>query len=78
MISGEGIESILDDLIANTTLRKLNFGVAENSGRKNSLGILGAVCIATLLIRNKYIKSLSLNDNDFGPDGGECIGVSLA
>jgi Ran GTPase-activating protein (RanGAP) involved in mRNA processing and transport len=46
--------------------------------RKNSLGIQGAVCLAALLIRNKSIESLSINDNDLGSDGGECIGVALA
>ena len=30
------------------------------------------------MIRNKTIESLSINDNDFGPDGGECIGVALS
>jgi len=46
--------------------------------RKNSLGIQGAVCLSALLIRNKSIESLSINDNDLGADGGECIGVALA
>jgi len=31
-----------------------------------------------MLIRNKYIESLSINDNDLGPDGGECIGIALS
>jgi Ran GTPase-activating protein (RanGAP) involved in mRNA processing and transport len=78
MISGEGVESILDDLIINTSLKTLDLGVHENSQRKNSLGFQGSVCIAALLIRNKTIEFLSLNDNDFGSDGGECIGVALA
>lgn len=78
MISGEGLELLLDDLIANNSLKHLDLGVLESSMRKNSLGIQGAVCIAALLIRNKTIESLSLNDNDFGPDGGECIGVALS
>ena len=78
MISGEGLELFLDDLIKNTTLKHLDLGVVETSMRKNSLGIQGAVCIAALLIRNKTLESLSINDNDFGPDGGECIGVALS
>ena len=78
MISGEGLELFLDDLIANTTLKQLDLGVVESSMRKNSLGIQGAVCIAALLIRNKTLESLAINDNDFGPDGGECIGVALS
>lgn len=78
MISGEGLELILDDLIANTGLKSLDLGVLEGSMRKNSLGIQGAVCISAILIRNKILESLSINDNDFGPDGGECIGIALS
>jgi Ran GTPase-activating protein (RanGAP) involved in mRNA processing and transport len=78
MISGEGLELLLDDLIQNTSLKVLDLGVLETSMRKNSLGIQGAVCIAALLIRNKTLENLALNDNDFGPDGGECIGVALS
>jgi hypothetical protein len=78
MISGEGLELFLDDLIANTSIKSLDLGVIESSMRKNSLGLQGAVCIAALLIRNKTMQSLSISDNDFGPDGGECIGVALS
>jgi NLR family CARD domain-containing protein 3 len=78
MISGEGMELFLDDLIANTSLKHLDLGVLESSMRKNSLGIQGAVCLSALLIRNKSLESLIINDNDFGSDGGECIGIALA
>ena len=78
MISGEGLELFLDDLIANTQLKHLDIGVVEGSMRKNSLGIQGAVCIAAMLIRNRTIESLSINDNDLGADGGECVGIALS
>lgn len=39
MISGEGLELFLDDLISNTSLKQLDLGVLETSMRKNSLGI---------------------------------------
>jgi Ran GTPase-activating protein (RanGAP) involved in mRNA processing and transport len=78
MISGEGLELFLDDLIANAHLKHLDIGVVEGSMRKNSLGIQGAVCISAMLIRNKILESLSINDNDLGPDGGECIGIALS
>ena len=78
MISGEGLELFLDDLISNQTIKHLDLGVVESSMRKNSLGIQGAVCIAALLIRNQTIQSLAINDNDFSTDGGECIGVALS
>ena len=78
MISGQGVELLLEDLIANTSLKQLDLGVLESSMRKNSLGIQGAVCLAALLVRNKTLESLAINDNDLGPDGGEAIGVALA
>ena len=78
MISGEGLELFLDDVISNTELRHLDLGVVDGSMRKNSLGIQGAVCVSALLIKNKVIESLSINDNDLGPDGGECIGIALS
>ena len=78
MISGEGLELFLDDLIDNRDLKHLDLGVVEGSMRKNSLGIQGAVCISALLIKNKVLESLSINDNDLGPDGGECIGIALS
>ena len=56
MISGEGLELFLDDLIANQTLKCLDIGVLEGSMRKNSLGIQGAVCISAILIRNKVLE----------------------
>lgn len=31
-----------------------------------------------MLIKNKTLESLSINDNDLGPDGGECVGIALS
>lgn len=39
MISGEGLELFLDDLIIDKFLKNLDIGVVEGSMRKNSLGI---------------------------------------
>jgi hypothetical protein len=39
MISGEGLELFLDDIISNENLKHLDLGVVEGSMRKNSLGI---------------------------------------
>ena len=36
------------------------------------------MCISALLIKNKVLQSLSISDNDLGPDGGECIGIALS
>lgn len=78
MISGEGIEVLLEDLIAATNLRHLDLGVIESSMRKNSLGLQGAVCIASLIVRNQNIQSICINDNDLETDGGICIGLALS
>ena len=52
MISGEGLETCLPELISNASLAHLDLGVIESSVRKNSLGMQGAVCISSLLMRN--------------------------
>ena len=77
MNSGEGLEICLSELISNTSLLHLDLGVVESSVRKNSLGMQGAVCISSMLMRNQTLEYLCLDDNDFGSDGGECIGVAL-
>lgn len=78
MISGDGLECILEDLIKNQTIKHLDLGVVKGSIRKNSLGIQGAICISALLIRNKVLETLWLDDNDLGVDGGEWLGIALA
>ena len=78
MISGEGLEQILDELINHRTLKALDIGILDGSLKKNALSIQGAVCISALLIKNRVLESLSVNDNDFGCDGGECIGIALS
>lgn len=78
MISGEGLELLLDELIQNKNLTHFDLGVSEGSLKKNSLGIQGSVCLSALLIKNKTLESLSVNDNDLGPDGGECVGIALS
>ena len=46
MISGEGFETCLEDLIANSSLIHLDIGASKTSIRKNSLGMQGAVCVS--------------------------------
>lgn len=36
------------------------------------------MCVAAMLIRNRTLESLSINDNDLGADGGECVGIALS
>lgn len=60
---------ILEDLVKNVHLKTLDLGVIEGSIRKNSLGVDGARCIAALLIQNKALETLKLEDNDIGING---------
>lgn len=55
MISEIGMSMILDDLIKNTSLKTLDFGVLEGAVRKNSFGVDGARCLAALIIQNKKL-----------------------
>ena len=68
---------MLDDLVHNTYLKTLDLGVIEGSIRKNSLGIDGARCLAALLIQNKTLECLKLEDNDIGIAGAEIIAIAL-
>ena len=50
----------------------------EGSIRKNSLGIQGAKCLAAILLHNKSLENLKLQDNDLGSISGELIGAGLS
>ena len=69
MISEIGMSMILDDLIKNTSLKTLDLGVLEGAVRKNSFGVDGARCLAALIIQNKKLETLKLEDNDIGIAG---------
>lgn len=69
MISEIGISLILDELIKNNHLKILDLGILEGSIRKNSFGIDGARCLASILLQNKTLEVLRLEDNDIGING---------
>jgi Ran GTPase-activating protein (RanGAP) involved in mRNA processing and transport len=77
MISEVGLSLVLEDLIKNTTLKILDLGIMDGSIRKNSIGIDGARCLAAILLQNKNLQSLRLEDNDIGINGAEIISISL-
>lgn len=52
-------------------------GVLEGSIRKNSIEIDGAKCLAAIILHNKNIETLKLQDNDITMAGGEIIGAAL-
>lgn len=69
MISEVGLSLILEDMIKNTYLKSLDLGILEGSIRKNSIGIDGARCLAAILLQNKKLEILKLQDNDIGVSG---------
>lgn len=77
MISHAGLGSIIDELSKNQQLKFLDLGVLEGSIRKNSLGLEGAKYITQLILANKVLETLKLQDNDFTSQGGEIIGTAL-
>ncbi|CAD8044842.1 unnamed protein product [Paramecium primaurelia] len=77
MISHIGLGQIIDDLCKNQTLKSLDLGVLDGSIRKNALGFEGAKHIAQLLLSNKKIETLKLQDNVITTAGGEFIGQAL-
>lgn len=69
MISEVGLSLVLEELIKNVHLKVLDLGIMEGSIRKNSFGIDGARCLAAVLLQNKVIEVLRLEDNDIGING---------
>ena len=69
MISEVGLSLILEEFIKNSYIKSINLGIEEGSIRKNSFGIDGARCLAAILLQNKMLESLLLEDNDIGING---------
>lgn len=51
--------------------------MTEGSVRKNSLGIKGAKALLKILINNKALQVLKLQDNDLGTKGAETLAQAL-
>lgn len=77
MISESGLNMVLKDLTSNTTLEVLDLGIWKKSIRKNSIGFIGAKCIAATLIHNRSITTLQLQDNDIGVKGADILSQAL-
>lgn len=77
MVSESGLNMILKDLTSNTTLEVLDLGIWKKSIRKNSIGFIGAKCIAATLIHNRSINTLHLQDNDIGVKGADILSQAL-
>jgi hypothetical protein len=77
MISEVGLSLILEEMIRNRFIRHLDLGILEGSIRKNSFGVDGARCLAAILLQNKTLETLRLEDNDIGINGAEIISIPL-
>lgn len=64
-------------MIKNKYIKYLDLGIFQGSIRKNSFGIDGARCLAAILLQNKTIQTLKLQDNDIGINGAEIISIPL-
>ena len=76
-ISTEGLKIIQNDVIASRSLKYLNFGVTEGSFRVNNFSGDGGIILARILLNNKSLETLILQENLLGEDAGDKIGASL-
>ncbi len=67
----------MENMLRNKYIKTIDLGVHEGSMRKNSFGIDGARCLAAVLLQNKTIECLKLEDNDIGINGAEIISIPL-
>jgi len=77
MISTEGLKIIQNEVIYSQTLRYLDFGIYENSFRRNNFSGEGGLILARMLLVNESIQTLVLQDNELGEDSGEKLGSAL-
>lgn len=77
MITGQGLEKVIDLLIENEHLKTLNLGIVKESFARNNLGYEGAKCLADLLKRNKNLETLLLEDNNLDHECLELLQSSL-
>ena len=76
-ISTEGLKIIQHELIESKSLKYLNFGVYKGSFRINNFSGEGGLIIARIVLNNKSIETLILQENLLGEDSGTKIGIAL-
>ena len=76
-ISTEGLKIIQNEIANSKFLKYLNFGVSEGSFRINNFSGDGGIILARILLKNKSIETLILQENLLGEDAGDKIGTSL-
>ena len=76
-ISTEGLKIIQNEITNSKFLKYLNFGVSEGSFRINNFSGDGGIILARILLKNKSIETLILQENLLGEDAGDKIGAAL-
>ena len=76
-ISTEGLKIIQHEIIESKSLKYLNFGVHKGSFRINNFSGEGGLIIARIVLNNKSIETLILQENLLGEDSGTKIGIAL-
>ena len=76
-ISTEGLKIIQNDLANSKYLKYLNLGVTQGSFRVNNFSGDGGIVLARILLKNRSIETLILQENFLGEDAGDKIGTAL-
>ena len=76
-ISTEGLKIIQHEIIESKSLKYLNFGVYKGSFRINNFSGEGGLIIARIVLNNKSIETLILQENLLGEESGTKIGIAL-
>ena len=76
-ISSEGLKIVQHEVINSKNLKYLNFGVSKGSFIINNFSGEGGLIIARIVLNNKSIETLILQDNLLGEESGTKIGIAL-
>ena len=76
-ISSEGLKIIQHEIIESNSLKYLNLGVYKGSFRINNFSGEGGLIIARIILNNKSLETLILQENLLGEDSGTKIGIAL-
>ena len=76
-LSTEGLKIIQNEIANSKFLKYLNLGVTEGSFRVNNFSGDGGIIFARILLKNKSLETLILQENFLGEDAGDKIGTAL-
>ena len=76
-ISSEGLKIIQHEIIESNSLKYLNLGVYKGSFRINNFSGEGGLIIARIILNNKSLETLILQENLLGEDSGTKIGIII-